>query len=191
MSLKQKHKSYMFIMIVCFSLFVELVACSPSGVEPTSEQMDSRQEIEPTETPALGILESGIFFEAHVPRHVRIENIWQGYVNGNLTRVYAGQYKPETRTATSIEPEGQFGALYVMTFWPDGRVETNLHITSEETGPIRIQEVTEEFLILGSTGTEKLASQNYYYGLSVDKLADSVDTLNTPPTATPNPESYP
>ena len=158
MNLEQKYNSYMFIMIVCF-MFIGLVACTPSGVESTFEQMNPLQEIEPTETPALGILESGIFFEAHVPRHVRIENIWQGYMNDNLMRVYVGQYKPETRTAASIEPEGQFGALYVMTFWPDGKVETNLHITSEETGPLRIQEATEEFLIIGSTGTEKLAGE--------------------------------
>lgn len=266
MTLKKKHTSHI-IMFVCFSLFAGLVACSPSNIEPASEQTESIQQnkaypgpfrqsiendiqtyeellsqkdlssedrlriesllaeaqqmatmidapppskeqieadiaehealvaeekIEPTATPELGILESGIFFEVHVPRRVKIENIWQGYVDGNLTRVYAGRAVPDYRIATSVEKDdSQFGGIYVMTFLPDGTFQTSLHITAEETGPLRIQEATEEFLILGSTGTKELTSQDYYYGLSVDRLADSPNELNAPPTATPNPESYP
>lgn len=156
------------------------------------EALIAEEKIEPTAIPELGILESGIFFEAHVPRQVKIENIWQGYVDGNLTRIYAGQLLPDYRVSTSIEKnEGQFGAIYTMTFFPDGKVETHLYSTEKETGALRIQEVTEEFLILDSTGTKELTSQVYYYGLRENKLADSPNEFNDLPTATPNLESYP
>jgi len=156
------------------------------------ESLIAEEKIEPTSTPELGILESGIFFEVHVPRRVKIENIWQGYVDGNLTRIYAGQLLPDYRVSTSIErEETQFGALYVMTFLPDGQVETNLYNTEEETGALRIQVATEEFLILDSTGTKELSGQVYYYGLNANRLADSLDEANTLPTTAPNPESYP
>jgi len=156
------------------------------------EALIAEEKVEPTATPELGILESGIFFEVHVPRQVKIENIWQGYVDGNLTRIYAGQLLPDYRMSTSVEKdERQFGAIYVMTFLPDRKVETNLYSTKTETGALRIQEATGEFLILDSTGTKELTSQVYYYGLRVHRLADSPNELNTPPTNIPNPEGYP
>jgi hypothetical protein len=156
------------------------------------ESQIAEERIEPTPTPELGILESGIFFEVHVPRRVQIENIWQGYVDGNLTRIYAGRLLPDYRLSTSIEKEeAQFGALYVMTFLPDGKVETDLHGTEKETGALRIQDVTEEFLMLRSTGTKELSSQVYYYGLQAERLVASPDELNGLPTATPNLDSYP
>lgn len=172
-----------------------VVSCTPEQIENDIAEHETRvseERIEPTATPELGILESGIFFEAHVPRRVGIENIWQGYVDGNLTRIYAGQLLPDYRVSTSIEKEEtQFGALYVMTFFPDGKVETNLYNTEQKTGALRIQVATEEFLILESAGTKELSSQVYYYGLRANRLADSLNELNVPPTTTPIPESYP
>ncbi len=148
--------------------------------------------IEPTLTPELGVLELGIFFEVHVPRQVKIENIWQGYVDGNLTRIYAGQLLPDYRMSTSIEKdETQFGAIYVMTFYPDGKTDTNLYSTEKETGALRIQEATEELLIFDSTGTKELSSQPYYYDLGTKNFADSLERLNVLATPTPYPESYP
>lgn len=156
------------------------------------ESLVAEEKIGPTSTPELGILESGIFFEVHVPRQVKIENIWQGYVDGNLTRIYAGQLLSDYRVSTSIEKdEGQFGAIYVMTFLPDGKVEIELHSTEKETGALRIQDATEEFLVLDSTGTKELTSQVYYYGFRVHKLVDSSNELNAPPTTAPDSKSYP
>jgi hypothetical protein len=156
------------------------------------ESLIAEEKVEPTATPELGILESGIFFEVHVPRRVKIENIWQGYVDGNLTRIYAGQLLPDYRVSTSIEKdETQFGAVYVMTFLPDGKGETNLYVTEKETGTLRIQDTTEEFLILDSLGTKELSSQVYSYSLRGNRLVDSLNELNAPPSATPNLESYP
>lgn len=175
-----------------------MVAAPPPSEEQVEadiaehESQIAEERIEPTPTPELGILESGIFFEVHVPRRVQIENIWQGYVDGNLTRIYAGQLLPDYRLSTSIEKEeAQFGALYVMTFLPSGRVETHLYSTEEETGALRIQDANEEFLTLNSTGTGELSSQVYYYGLQAERLVASPDELDVLPTATPNPENYP
>lgn len=186
------------------SLLVEAqtVATMVAAPPPSKEQIEvdiaehealaAEEKMEPTATPELGILESGIFFEVHVPRRVKIENIWQGYVDGNLTRIYAGQLLPDYRVTTSIDKEETlYGALYVMTFFPDGKVETNLYKTEQETGALRIQDANEEFLILDSVGTKELSSQVYYYGSRTNRLADSTDELNALPTATPNPESYP
>lgn len=180
----------------------QTVATMVAAPPPSKEQIENdiaehesliaEERIEPTPTPELGILESGIFFEAHVPRRVKIENIWQGYVEGNLTRIYAGQLLPDYRVSTSVEKEEtQFGALYVMTFFPDGQVETHLYDTKQETGALRIQEATDEFLVLDSAGTKELSSQVYYYGLRANRLANSLDELNALPTTTPNPEGYP
>ena len=178
------------------------IATMVAAPTPSKEQLEvdlaehdaqiADEKIEPTATPELGILESGIFFEVHVPRQVKIENIWQGYVNGNLTRIYAGQLLPDYRVSTSIEKdETQFGAVYIMTFLPDGKVETSLLSTEKETGALRIQDATEEFLVLDSAGTKDLSSQVYYYGLGVNRLTDSLSKLNAPPAATPSPASYP
>jgi hypothetical protein len=178
------------------------VATMIASPPPSEEQIEAdlaeheslivEEKVEPTATPELGILESGIFFEVHVPRRVKTENIWQGYVDGNLTRIYAGQLLPDYRVSTSIEKdETQFGAVYVMTFLPDGKVETNLYVTEKETGTLRIQDTTEEFLILDSAGTKELSSQVYYYSLRGNRLVDSLNELNALPSTTPNLESYP
>jgi hypothetical protein len=162
-----------------------MIAASP----PSTEQIEAdladhetrvaEEKLEPTSTPELGILESGIFFEAHVPRRVKIENIWQGYVDGHLTRIYAGLLLPDYRVSTSVEKgETQFGAIYVMTFYPDGKVETHLYATDKETGTLRVQEANEEFLILDSAGTKELAGQVNYYGLKIHRLVDSLDEFN-------------
>lgn len=169
---------------MCLIIIGAITSCSPINF-PTVHQMEAYpalhetliadEKIEPTSTPELGILESGTYFEVHVPRHVKIENIWQGYVNGNLTRIYAGQLLPDYRLSTSIDTEEtQFGALYVMAFLTNGKVETNLYSTEKETGALRIQDVTEEFLILDSTGTKELSSQVYYYDLKANRLTDSL-----------------
>ena len=165
--------------ILCFGIIGTMMGCASGEVQPVS-------------TPELGILESGVFFEVHVPRQVKIENIWQGYVDGNLTRVYAGQLLPDYRMSTSIEKdETQFGAIYVMTFYPDGKTDTNFYSTEKETGALRIQDATEELLIFDSTGTKELSTQLYYYDLGTKNFVDSLEQLNVLSTPAPYPESYP
>lgn len=150
---------------------------------------------QPTATLQLGILESGTFFEVHMPRQVEIENIWQGYVNGDLTRVYAGKLKPDYRISTSgpEEKETEHGAVYVMRFQRGGEVETDLYITEQETGALRIQFVTDDYLELVSAGTAFTSSKTYYLGLNIVQLVDSVAKLQTSPIPTPtrNPSGYP
>ena len=157
-------KKRIFI-FVCF-YFGVIMGCSPSYFDAS----------EPVE---VGIIESGVFFEAHVPRQVKIENIWQGYVEGDLTRIYAGKLIPDYRMSTSVEKdETQFGALYVMIFLSNGRVETNLYITEDETGALRIQQASDEYLIVYSKGTEELSSQVYHYDLQAHRLVNSHVTQN-------------
>jgi hypothetical protein len=150
---------------------------------------------QPTAPLQLGILGSGTFFEVHVPRQVEIENIWQGYVSGDLTRIYAGKLKPDYRISTSGPEEKvtEHGAVYVMRFLTGGEVETGLYITEQETGALRIQAVTDDYLELVSAGTSLTSSKTYYLGLNIVQLVDSVEKLQTSPIPTPtlNPSGYP
>ena len=146
----------------------------------------------PTQTPQLGIIESGELFEVHPPRRVDIVNIWQGYVDGRLTLVYAGKLKPDYRGAAHPQ-ETDHGALYIMILLPDGSLEISLHITEEETGALRIQEIMNYTLMLVSEGTATLAMQDYYFNLQLLSFVSSVDTrfpvieIHGTPTLTPNP----
>ena len=150
----------------------------------------------PTQTPQLGIIESGELFEVHPPRRVKIVNIWQGYVNGNLTLVYAGKLKPDYRISAHPQETNQ-GALYIMTLLPDGSIETSLHITEKETGALRIQAYKDNTLILVSEGTATLARQDYYFNLQKQNFVDSVDVQGQAtetqgiPTPTPTQNPYP
>lgn len=178
------------------------VATMVAAPAPSKEQIEldiieyevtvAEERIESTKIPELGILESGVFFEVHVPRQVKIENIWQGYVDGRLTRVYAGQLRLDYRVTTSVEnDQKQFGAIYVMTFYSDGKTETNLYSTEIETGALRIQKATDDFLVLDSIGAKELEGKVFYYGLKEQNLVDSPREFSDLSTNTTNLDSYP
>lgn len=89
----------------------------------------------PTPTPELGILESGIHFEIQTPRHVLIENIWQGYVNGLQMRVYAGLLIPDFRTGNTTPTN--FGVVFVMSLQSDGLVVQSTQTTQDFASPFQ------------------------------------------------------
>jgi hypothetical protein len=150
----------------------------------------------PTPTPQLGIIESGELFEVNLPRRVKVVNIWQGYVNGHLTLVYAGKLKPDYRGSAHPQ-ETEQGALYIMTLLPDGSIETSLHITEKETGALRIQEYKNNTLILVSEGTATLATEDYYFNIQILNFVAGVDVQSQAtetqgaPTSTPTQNPYP
>lgn len=141
----------------------------------------------PTVEPELGLMDSGLYFEVHVPRRVELTNIWQGYVEGNLLRIYAGRLLPDYRIATSVEEDtSQFGAVHIMIFYQDGKANEFLQSTEQEVGALRIVEVHDNYLMLNSTGTESQASKVYFLNLKTLKLGDSLSGLQIQVTPTTN-----
>ncbi len=141
----------------------------------------------PTPIIELGILpKSSVYYQAHRPRQVKIENIWQGYMGENIMLVYAGQLFPDSRTGdTNLT---QHGALYVMTYFPDGTVDVSLHATAEETGALTIIDVTEEGrMSLISKGYAGWASEPFFFDLPALQFSSSLEEVIPVPSITPNP----
>lgn len=120
----------------------------------------------PTITPQLGILPpTHLAYQIQLPRQVLVENIWQGYINDNLSLVYAGQLWPDVRTGNQTIT--YHGVIAVTTSFADGTFRTKLYITDDEVGSLTIQEVTQKGeMILISEGYQERASETIYFDLS-------------------------
>ena len=175
---------------------VSAPTASPKELEEEKVRQETRvasEEVVPTEVPELGIFDSGIYFEVHVPRTVEIRNIWQGYVNGELTRIYAGRAIADTRISTSIEKDdSNYGALHVMVFKKDGSVEVSSHQTADEIGALRISDAKDEYLILDSETSERVDEPTtVYFSLESHQIATSLDKLDRAPTPIQESEETP
>lgn len=104
----------------------------------------------PTETPVLGIINSGKFVEIGLPDNMVTTNVWQGFIDGVQTRIYAGVYVPNRiyngETPTPY-PQSR-GAISVVTF--DGSRVENLRITEDEVGILTIVGETDGQLTLSA-----------------------------------------
>ena len=144
-------------------------APTPSSTE-VQKSVELHQTIESKHTPPavptlqLGIVESGPYFDAHTPRRIIVENIWQGTKSENRIIIYSGLLSPDYRS--QAQPEAtQHGAVYVRIENNDGSVDTSLHSTNEEIGALRIIEEKGNQLRLVSTGTQHLSSQEVVFSI--------------------------
>jgi len=167
----------------------QVIATKVSAPTPLPEDVEEEYEIEQTRiaeyqapstpTPELGILRDGIYYEINLPRRVLVEDIWQGYVDGNLTRVYAGKLLPDNRTGESQETF--HGAIYVMTLLSGGEIQKSLHTTDEETGALRIIDVTgEDRLLLVSEGYQSNSSSEHYFDVQALQFVTSLEQTVEP-----------
>lgn len=138
------------------------------------------EEIIATPLPELGILpENSIYYEINLPRRVAVETIWQGYVHGNLTRVYSGKLLPDNRTGDSVVTN--HGAIFVTSQNSDGSIENSLHVTEMEVGPLIITSVTKDGRIsLATEQRDESKVTEYYFDIPALRFVSSIDEVVLP-----------
>lgn len=141
----------------------------------------------PTQAPRIGILNSGIEFAEQPPKGIDIENMWQGYINGNLIRVYAGHRIPNPQIENSNE-KTDHGAIYIIRYQPS--MTQNLVVTDHKTGTLYIEEATNNRLTLTSSGYGDQEPETLYFDIETAQFISSIDEIISP-TPTPQPTTYP
>lgn len=167
-----------------------LIATRVFAPTPSEEEMRNALAVEQTRIagekiiatplPELGILpEDSIYYEINLPRRVAVETIWQGYVQGNLTRVYSGKLLPDDRTGDSVVTN--HGAIFVTSQNSDGSIENTLHVTEMEVGPLKITSVTKDGRIsLVTEQRNENKTTEYYFDIPALRFVNSVDEVVLP-----------
>lgn len=147
----------------------------------------------PTNTPSFGIFDSGVYFEMDLPRGMSVKNIWQGIVNNQIIRIYAGKTFPDPRLGPNQEIM-DYGLL-VLRVYESGRslpVVIERYMTEDEIGYIQIENIEGTRLTL--TASNYLSTSNTPIPFYFDVVARQFEGIAgglTFPKPTPAADSYP
>ncbi|HSH02677.1 MAG TPA: hypothetical protein VLL52_09185 [Anaerolineae bacterium] len=138
-----------------------------------------------TTIPRTGIINTGPEIDFHPPRQLKIENLWQGYINNNAIAIYAGTQAQHYLN----NPDGkQYGQLHIMHHTSSKTTETRI-TTPYETGALRIEAVINNRLVLSTAGTHNQPPETLYFDIETTQFVSSPDVVL--PTTTPQSIIYP
>jgi hypothetical protein len=147
----------------------------------------------PTNTPSFGIFDSGVYFEMNLPRGISVKNVWQGQVNNQIVRIYAGKTFPDPRLGPNQEIM-DFGLLVLRVYEPNNHLPIVIerYTTTDEVGHIQIENIEGTRLTL--TASNYLSSANTPIPFYFDVVARQFEGIAgglTFPEPTPAADSYP